>query len=411
MNMLRILFVESSIALRSVLREPRRSGMAVAAVAFGTTALILASGFIEWIFLDFRESTIQSRLGHLQITRPGYHDSGKADPYAFLLPAEIAPLGPAVQADTKAIAPRLTFSGLVSRGDATLSFIGEGVSPADEEFLRHGFTVSAGADLSADDPRSIIVGEGLARNLGVTIGSRVVLLVTTATGGTNGVEVSVRGLFSTVTKAFDDAALRIPLTTARELLRTQGSHTWIILLDETAKTDTAARAIRATLPQDQFEVTPWYKLADLYNKTEALFTKQVRGIQLIIGLIIVLSISNTMTMNVLQRVSEIGTSMALGVKRAGILRLFLVQGIIVGCIGGLLGVLAGIILAKVISAIGVPMPPPPGMSHGYIGEVLVTRKIALESFCIAIGTALVASVYPAWSASRKEIVDALRHNR
>src|SRR5687768_9130169 len=123
MDLLRLLSVEWSIALRNVLREPRRSGMAVAAVAFGITALILASGFIEWIFLDFRESTIQSRLGHLQITRPGYHDSGRADPYAFLLPAEIPRLAPPALEMTKAIAPRLTFSGLVSRGDATLSFI------------------------------------------------------------------------------------------------------------------------------------------------------------------------------------------------------------------------------------------------------------------------------------------------
>jgi putative ABC transport system permease protein len=65
----------------------------------------------------------------------------------------------------------------------------------------------------------------------------------------------------------------------------------------------------------------------------------------------------------------------------------------------------------VISAIGIPMPPPPGMARGYIGEILVTWSSALQSLALAVGTTLVASVYPAWKASRMEIVNALRHSR
>ena len=80
------IWLDFSLAFRNVVRQRRRSAVAIGAVAFGITALILASGFIEWIFMDFRESTIRSQLGHLQIVKPGYHDAGKADPYAFLLP-------------------------------------------------------------------------------------------------------------------------------------------------------------------------------------------------------------------------------------------------------------------------------------------------------------------------------------
>jgi putative ABC transport system permease protein len=225
------------------------------------------------------------------------------------------------------------------------------------------------------------------------------------------VEVTVRGVFATVTKAYDDAALRMPIATARELLRTQGAHVWVLLLNDTAETDGVLSSLRQRLPQEKFDVVPWYKLADLYNKTETLFTKQIQGIRLIIALIIMLSISNTMTMNVLERIREIGTCMALGVRRSGILRQFLSEGILLGFIGGVVGVLAGVALATVISAIGIPMPPPPGMSHGYTGEILVTWDIALKSLLLAVATTLFASVYPAWRASRNQIVDALRHNR
>ncbi len=406
------LWLDFSLAFRNVVRQRRRSAIAIGAVAFGITALILASGFIEWIFMDFRESTIQSQLGHLQIVKPGYHDAGKADPYAYLLPEAVPELeAPNEPRKIKTVAPRLSFSGLISHGDATLSFIGDGVSPAEESMFRKGVQVSSGTNLSADEPLAIIMGEGLARNLGVKVGDKVVLLANTATGGTNAVEVSVRGLFSTVTKAYDDAALRVPIGTARTLLRTKGSHVWIVLLNETSDTDRMLEKLRGKLPPDKFEVVPWHKLADLYNKTATLFTKQIQGIRLIIGLIILLSISNTMTMSVMERISEIGTCMALGVKRIGILRLFVSEGLLLGLFGGMLGLLTGSGVAAMISAIGIPMPPPPGMSHGYTGAILVTPRIALDAFVLAVGTTLVASLYPAWTASRKQIVDALRHSR
>ena len=406
------IWLDLSLAYRNIVRQRRRSAVAIGAISFGITALIVASGFIEWIFMDFRESTINAQLGHLQIVRPGYHDSGKADPYAFLLPNEVPQLGDAGNAGAiKVVAPRLSFSGLLSHGDATLSFIGEGVDPSAEAAFGNGLQISSGTNLVPDDPKSVIVGEGLARNLGVTVGDTVVLLANTATGGTNAVEVTVRGLFSTVTKAYDDAALRLPIETARSLLRTKGSHIWIVLLNKTADTDRVMAGLKARLANQGVEVVPWYTLADFYNKTAQLFTKQIQAIKLIIAMIILLSISNTMTMTVIERVGEIGTAMALGVRRAGIMRLFLGEGLLLGCIGGVIGMLTGVGVAALISSIGIPMPAPPGMAHGYIGQVLVTPGIAFEALALSIATTLVASIYPAWKASRQSIVDALRFNR
>ena len=406
------LLLDFSLAARNIVRQRRRSAIAVGAVAFGITALILASGFIEWIFLDFRESTIKSQLGHVQVVKRGYHDAGKADPYAFLLPDAIPDLETVNERRAiKAIAPRLSFSGLVSRGDSTISFIGDGVSPREEAAFGDGLQMSAGENLTAEEPRTVIMGVGLARNLGVGVGDKVVLLTNTAAGHTNAVELTVRGLFTTVTKSYDDTALRVPLVTARELLRTKGSHVWIVLLNETSDTDMMVTKLRAKLPQDQFDVVPWHQLADFYNKTAALFTKQVQGVRIIIALIILLSISNTMATSVMERIGEIGTSMALGTRRVGVMRLFMSEGALLGCFGGLVGLVVGVVLAMVISAIGIPMPPPPGMGRGYTGQILVTWDIALSSFLLAVGTTLAASILPAWKASRMEIVNALRHNR
>ena len=409
---MRLLWLNFNLAFRNITRQKRRSGIAVGAVTFGIAALILANGFIEWIFLDFREATIKSHLGHLQIVRPGYHEAGKADPFAFLLPDTMPELETLTESQRiKTVAPRISFSGLISHGESTLSFIGDGVSAQEQEAFGDALQISAGRNLSADDPLDIIVGEGLARNLGINVGDKVVLLATTASRGTNAVEVNIRGLFSTVTKSYDDAALRMPIETARQLLRTKGSHVWVVLLNETAQTDTMLEELRTRLKKDDLEIVPWYALADFYNKTVTLFTKQIHGIRMIIAVIILLSITNTMTMSVMERIGEIGTSMALGVTRVGIMRLFLSEGALIGCLGGMLGLLLGLLFAHIISGIGIPMPPPPGMARGYTGEILVTPDIALESLALAVGTTLAASIYPAWRASRMQIVEALRHNK
>lgn len=405
------------LALRNLTRQKRRSTIAIAVVIFSCAVIILTSGFVEWIFWGMRESTIHSQLGHIQIVKPGYFEAGKADPYRFLF---VDDLRQSLSENftlsdgshpVKTIVPRLSFSGLLSHGDATLSFMGEGIDPAEQEYFGNALKLSAGDHLSAEQPHHLIMGEGLARNLGVTVGDQVVLLVNTATGGINAVEMTVGGLFTTVTKSYDDNALRLPISTAQQLLRTQGAHSWVVLLNDTANTDAVLTALREQLSPEQFEIVPWYQLADFYNKTTVLFSKQVQAIKLIIALIILLGISNTMTMNVMERTGEIGTAMALGVKKTDILRQFLCEGALIGGIGGILGMLIGLLLATIISAVGIPMPPPPGMARGYNGEILITPDMLLEALALAIITTLIASLYPAWKASRMQIVDALRHNR
>jgi len=57
------------------------------------------------------------------------------------------------------------------------------------------------------------------------------------------------------------------------------------------------------------------------------------------------------------------------------------------------------------------MPPAPGMDEGFTAEIRITPELGLTTFLLAFGTTLLASVYPAWKASRMEIVNALRHSR
>lgn len=400
-----------TLAVRNLYRQRRRALLALTILCGGVVAFLLAGGFIHWIFQDMRESTIHSQLGHIQVTRPGYFREGLGDPYNYLLPSDMSVVENAIGPGARTVAPRLAFSGLLSKDEATVSFVGEGIDPAKEAPITRAITIVDGQDLTASPPDSVLLGEGLAANLDAAPGDRVVLLATTASGGVNAVELTVAGLFATITKEYDDTVLRAPIEVARKLMRVEGATSWVVLLNETDQTERVTQALRAQLPASEFEIIPWSELADFYNKTVELFSRQVGVVRLLIALIVVLSISNTLSMAVIERTGEIGTSMALGVRRRGILELFVLEGVLLGLAGGAIGVALGYVLGQIISAIGIPMPPPPGMARGYIGEISISPALALDAFLLAFVTTLVASLFPAWKASRMNIVNALRHQR
>jgi putative ABC transport system permease protein len=401
------------LAIRNLFRHRKRTLVALSAISFGVIALLIAGGFIEWVFWGMREGTIQSRFGHIQMTRPSYFEAGIADPYAYMLPDGIGQqVKPESLAHVDVISKRLVLSGLVSHGDTSVGFIGEGMDPEKDSAVSKHLIIAEGDRLSADDPDGMLLGKGLAASLGVGVGDSVVLLVTTATGGMNGVEGSVRGIFQSMSSAYDAAALRLPIETARQLLRVQGEHSWVILLDETKHTDTVLSQLQTDYPTEQFQVEfkPWHALADFYNKTVKLYSRQMDIIRLVIGLVIVLSISNTLAMSVHERTGEIGTLMAIGLKRRSILQLFMTEGVLLGIVGGILGVAVGGALGTTISWVGIPMPPPPGMDVAVTGRIMISWSLVAGALMLALLTAFFGSIFPAMKAARLEIVDALRHS-
>jgi len=117
-------------AIINVTRQRRRTAAGAVAVTFGVVAFLLAGGFIEWVYWAMREGTIKANIGHVQIVRPGYFKSGQSDPFRYLLPQEAPELSAIEQVPHVLLAsPRISFSGLISLGDSTVSYVADGVDP------------------------------------------------------------------------------------------------------------------------------------------------------------------------------------------------------------------------------------------------------------------------------------------
>ena len=159
------LIADFRLASRNLARNTQRTLVATLTVAFGVVAFLMAGGFIAWIFEQMRESAIHSQYGHMQVVRPEFFEKGIADPYAFLLPEKSGEQSLVERMPGfRSLAPRLAFSGLLSHGETTIAFIGDGVDPVNEKPVSTQVHIVSGRDLArADEAAGVDVdgGQGL----------------------------------------------------------------------------------------------------------------------------------------------------------------------------------------------------------------------------------------------------------
>ena len=399
------------LAFRNIFRNRLRTALTLAAIICGVAAIIVSGGFVEDVFVQLREATIHSRLGHAQIYRAGYLEYGRREPARYLIaqPQQIID-GIRSIPHVQAVMTRVNFSGLANNGRADLPIIGEGVEPNKEARLGTATTLVAGRQLQDSDTFGAVIGEGVANALRLSPGSPLNLMVNTPEGALNTLEFEVVGVFRTFSKDYDDRAVRISQAAAQELLFTRSIHSVVVLLDDTRATDKVVAAIQAKLGAQGYEVKSWHELADFYNKTVALYRRQFGALQFIILIMLVLSVASTINMVVYERTGEFGTLLAMGLRRREIFKLVLVENTLLGLLGGLLGVIVGFALAALISGIGLPMPPPPGSNSGYTASIRPVPWVFAVAAVTGTLAAIVAAILPARRAGRIPVVDALRHN-
>ena len=399
------------LAFRNIFRNRLRTILTLAAIVSGVSAIIVSGGFVEDVFVQLREATIHSRLGHVQIYRTGYIEFGKREPTRYLI-AEAKPVVDAVKAipQVEGVMTRINFSGLANNGRADLPIIGEGVEAGKEAQFGGATTIISGRQLKDTDANGVIVGEGVAAALHLKTGKYLTLVVNTPEGALNSLEFEVVGIFRTFFKEYDDRAVRIPQSAAQEMLNTPAIHSVVVTLKDSESTDTAAAAIKAKIGAMGYEVKTWYELADFYEKTVALYKRQFGALQLIILVMLVLSVASTVNMAVYERTGEFGTMLALGQRRRQIFKLVMLEYTLLGVIGGLIGVAVGSSLALVASGVGIPMPPLPGSNAEYNANIRLVPWVMGMALITGALAAVVAAILPGRRASRLHVVDALRHN-
>lgn len=396
------------LALRNIFRQRVRTAITLAAIVLGVCGLILSGGFVKDVFVQLGEAIIHSQTGHAQVFKRDFIEKGTRQPDRFLIedPADVA-AGIATLPMVEAVSARLGFSGLLNNGRRDLAVIGEGVEPEKESRIGSYMRFVEGRQLEDRDTFGAVIGEGVARTLGLHAGDQVTLLMSTAGGALNTLDLEVLGIFESFSREYDARAVRITLTAAQELMATPGANTLVISLGDTEDTDTATAAIAARLPAE-LEVRNWKALSDFYEKTLLLYERQFGVLQVIILVMVLLSVANTVNMSALERLGEFGTLLALGNRRRDVFKLIVIENALLGLIGAAAGVGIGMLLALSISAIGIDMPPPPNTNSGYTALIRLDFVVIISAFVIGLSATILAALFPARKVSRTAIVEALR---
>jgi putative ABC transport system permease protein len=397
------------LALRNVLRHKARSAFTLLAISAGVVGLILSGGFVQDIFVQLGEMLIRSQSGHVQVSRAGYHEQGARSPEKYLL-EDTEALRQAIASlpQVDDVMGRVFFTGLLNNGRSDLPIIGEGVEPDRERRLGSSLRITAGRQLEAGDSGGVLIGHGLAQALQLEPGDRVILLLNTAGGAVNSLDLDVVGVFQSFSKDYDARAVRLPLATAQDLLATAGVNTLVVSLRHTRDTEAVQRLLEARLAGQGLEVKTWQELNDFYAKTVTLYEVQFGALRLIILLMVLLSVANSVNTSVFERVAEFGTMMALGNRSRMVFRLILAENFLLGLAGAGLGLVLGVVLALAISAVGIPMPPPPNSDLPYTGQIRLVPSVLIGAFAVGFLATVGAALMPALRVSRIPVVDALR---
>lgn len=397
--------------MRNVLRQRARTALTLASIVLGVAGLILAGGFVEDVYVQLGEATIRSQLGHLQVYRKGFYAQGSRKPLEFAI-TEPSALVQQLRAHSAVqdVMLRLNFSGLLNNGRADLAVVGEGIEPEKEARLGSFVTILEGRPLDARDVYGVLIGEGVSKALKLPPGARTTLVANTVDGGLNSIDLEVVGVFRSFSKDYDDRAVRIALEAAHELLAAKIANAAVVLLDATSRTNEVKAEFEKTLSAGNVEVKAWYELSDFYEKTIELYKRQFGALQLIVFFMVALSVTNSVSITIFERVGEFGTMQALGDRARRIYFLIVMESALVGLAGAAAGAGLGILLAMAISIVGIPMPPVPNAETGYTAFIRVVPSVVILAFSIGLTAAIAAALWVARRVVRVRLVDALRAN-
>lgn len=368
---------------------------------------------MSYSFWGLRELTIRSELGHIQCTRSGYSTHQSVDPQKYWLdPPRVTQISRVLSSEPHVTrwSKRLGVTGILTNGNQSTIFLGQGIEPNQEAKISATIRVLSGSNLSSTSRRTVTIGRALADALAIKVGDRVTLLVNTVSGGMNAMDMEVVGIISNGVKEFDDKIVRMNLSDAQELVETDQVERIIVLLDKTELTPSVVKILTNRLASADVTLQTWDQLADYYHQVKTVYGNIFSFIKVIILVIVVLGISNTMSMSVMERIGEIGTLRSIGTSKWGIVGLFIAEGFVLGVIGGILAIGAGIGCAGVINWCGgIYMPPPPGHTEGYTIFIKIYPRVLQGTMLLSMGAATLSSVLPAIKAANMTIVSAIRH--
>jgi ABC-type lipoprotein release transport system permease subunit len=413
MTLLRI----ARLAWRNLWRNRRRTALTLASICFGFFLAVLFTAMQDRSFADTIDVAARMGSGHVSLQHTEYLDRptlSRTVPDADAMVALAEKDGRVAKA-----VPRITGPAMLNTARASFGAMVMGVDPTAETPAT--FTLDealvTGKMFETSDERGIVLGERLAKNLGLEQGDKVVYTVMGKDGEiVAGVE-RLSGTLRTGTTGLDGGLALLPLDRLRATLGYDAAESTVVAvyLDDSRDSSAVEAALDERLADTGTDAVPWdVVMADL-SSFIAMKVGGSRFMELVIMLLVAASIFNTLFMSVMERRSELGILLALGMRRSWVFGLVMMESLWLALVGVVAGALVTWGPYSYLAEHGIDMSAQFGDSMDVAGVGMssllqvgiFTDNLVIIVIAVVLAT-LLSGVYPAWQAMRIPPVEAVR---
>lgn len=399
------------LAWKNMWRNRNRTLITMAAIFFAVILSVMASSLQDGIFNNLVKNVVSFYTGYVQVHKQGYWDEQILDKSladSSVIAQEILSVK-----KVKGVTSRLESFALASSEDITRGALVVGIEPEKEKLVTLLDSKITQGVYIPEGERAVLIAEGLAERLKLKLGDTVVLIGQGYHGATAAGKYPIRGILKFGSPDLNEKALFMPMAAAQEFFEAYGRVTSYII-SMTGEKDLAevASGLRNRLGDD-YEVMTWEEIMpDIKQHIEA-DANNMKYVQGILYMLICFGIFGTLLMMMMERKVEMGMLVAIGMNKARLIFLLMVESILTVTLGCLLGMLASIPLVYYLSRHPIRMGGDVAEAYERFGfEAIFPTStdayIFLNQGLVVLVIGLMLSLYPMYKVIRLDPVTAMR---
>lgn len=400
-----------SVSWRNVWRSKTRSLVIITAITLGVFAGVYTVAFMFGWVNQRVASVINTEMSHIQIHQKEYLETNEVHDYipnidSMKLDIQSMPL-------VKAVSERVIANCMISSAETGSGIQLMGVFPEEEMLVTNIHQkIVDGEYFEGVKSNPIVIGEKLAEKLNVKVRSKVVVTITEMDGTLTGGAFRVAGIYRTSNSSYDEVKAFVQADDLRRLLKldSKAGHELAIFVKDYGTEDQIALELNSRYPD--LETLTWEQLVP---DMQIMNDNMNFMLYIFVGIILLalgFGIVNTMLMVILERVKELGMLMAVGMNRARVFTMIVLETVFLSLTGGTVGIILALILTQITSKTGIDLSIWGDGLNSLGFDSIIYPEIGFDSIVgvtvMVIITGILSAIYPARKAIRLNPAEAIR---